>query len=77
MLKNSIENGITVTVKFDYFHSSISRMGHRKRSTSSIELRHSRSSSSLSNGKLSLYSDEVFKLTPFIREGLHTGIYMK
>jgi hypothetical protein len=65
-------------MKFHYAHSSFSSVGRRKRSVSTIELKQSRSSSSLSNGKLSLYEDEVFKLTPFVDEGLHTGTkYMK
>ncbi|CAB3997365.1 DENN domain-containing 3-like [Paramuricea clavata] len=61
----------------DFFSSAISEnaasVGRRKRSASTIELKQSRSSSNLSNGKLSLYEDEVFKLTPFVDEGLHTG----
>ena len=63
-------------MKFHYAHSSFSSVGRRKRSVSTIELKQSRSSSSLSF--LSVYEDEVFKLTPFVDEGLHTGIkYMK
>ena len=61
----------------DFFSNAISEnvtpVGHRKRSITSLEFRHSRSSVSLSNGKLNLFCDEVFKLTPFVQEGLHTG----
>lgn len=52
------------------------RVGHRKRSVPCLDQRKSRSSSSLSNCRMSFYSDVVFRLPEFIEEGLYTGMFV-
>ncbi|XP_028399183.1 DENN domain-containing protein 3-like isoform X2 [Dendronephthya gigantea] len=62
----------------DFFSSAISEnvtaVGHRRRSSvPSLDMRKCRSSGSLSNCRMSFFSDVVLQLPDFIGEGLYTG----